>query len=175
MLTKSSRVPFAFGLAALLATTGIAAKARLDRQEFLPSSSVQSDSLAHIARCYKVLWGVVDSVYRPNRIVYDVTHLPLFLRLDSKTHSRTSLRQESWRVVTVGDPKIDSVTLRSEIQFAGWKPDGADSIDVLLEAFPMMLRLRFGEKQSPAHARIQIGWDTPGSQLADGQLIRIAC
>jgi hypothetical protein len=158
-----------------MATTGIAAKERLDRQNFLPSPSVQSDSLAHIPRCYKVLWGVVDSLYRPNRIVYDATHLPSFLRLDSKTHPRTPWRQESWRVVTVEDPKLDSVTLRSEIQFAGWKPHGADSIDVVLEAFPMVLRLRFAEKQSAAHARIQIGWDTPRSQLADGQLMRIAC
>jgi hypothetical protein len=175
VLTNAVRVPFAFALAAVVATTGIAATALSGRHEFLRLPDVQSNSLAHIPRCYKVLWGVVDSLYRPNRIVYDATRLPSFLRLDSKTHPRTRWRQESWRVVTVGDPKIDSVSLRSEIQFAGWKPHGADSIDVVLEAFPMVLRLRFAEKQSPAHARIQIGWDTPGSQLADGQLIRIAC
>ena len=175
MLTIPFRVPFAFGLAVVLASTGIVATARLDRQEFLPSRGVHSDSLARSPQCYKVRWGVIDSLYRPNRIVYDATHLPSYLRLDSKTHPRTRLRQESWRVVTVRDPKIDSATLRSEIQFAGWKFHGADSIDVVLEAFPMVLRLRFAEKQSPAHARIQIGWDTPGGQIADGQLIRIAC
>jgi hypothetical protein len=175
VLSNSFRVPFAFALAAVLTTTGIAATSLLGRQEFLLSRGVPSDSLAQIPRCYKVLWGAVDSLYRPNRIEDGATHLPSYLRLESKAHVRTRWRQESWRVVTVADPNVDSATLRSEIQFAGWMTHGSDSIDVILEVFPMVLRLRFAENESPVQARIEIGWDAPGTQLAEGQLIRIAC
>jgi hypothetical protein len=128
-----------------------------------------------VPSCFRVEWGVVDSLYRPNRIVFDAPHLPSYLALDSTYDSGPRRSGESWHKLAVSDFAGDGRQLREAVEFAGWKSAGSDSVDVLLDVFPMSLRLRFASAPSASRARTMISWDTPGTRLATVQVIRTEC
>jgi hypothetical protein len=165
---------FAVSLVAVFLATGVATISLLATQGFQPVPGVPPDASTWPPHCYRVSWGKVDSLWRPNRGM-GLAHLPSLLRLGSNTQLRSNLRGDSWRALIATDPDPDSVTLRSMVQFAGWRGAGKDSIDVLLDAFPMSLRLRFATEGKSIHARTRIAWDTPGTQLAEVLLSRIDC
>jgi hypothetical protein len=64
-----------------------------------------------------------------------IAHLPSLLKLEANSRLRAYYPEDSWRALIVMDPEADSVTLRSMVQFAGWKAAGSDSIDVLLPTY----------------------------------------
>ena len=100
--------------------------------------------------------------------------LPVVLRLDS-TYLVGTQRRGEWRTVSVWDSAGDSKVLRSSVEFAGWRVVGRDSIAVRLEAFPIVMQPRFAARQSVTRGRALVGWDTPGTQLAEVQLKRATC
>ena len=177
VLNRRFATPLAYplALATVAVATGVAIVALLAAQEFVLPSGPQLTFKETVPSCYRVQWGVVDSLYRPNRILYDASHLPSYITLESDYAVDTRQKGESWRALTFSDSLEDSGALRDAVQFAGWRPVAADSVDVLLEIFPMGLRLRFASASSAPNARTRINWDTPGTQLANVHLNRIDC
>jgi hypothetical protein len=126
-------------------------------------------------RCYEVMWGRVDSLYAPSHLAFASAHVPRRLFLGTRPVSRAADLNESWFELSVRDSATDSLSLRSGVQFAGWKPAGSDSIDVRLEIFPMTVRLRLAQAAAVGPVRALITWDTPGTQPAVVEMTRVRC
>lgn len=139
--------------------------------EAVPGVAPAASDLA--PRCYEVMWGRIDSLYNPNRIsMIDADHLPSVLVLKPDVYVGNRRATETWRVLTMRDPDTDSASLRATVQFSGWRTAGSDSIDVLIDVFPMVLRLRFTSDSADVLARTVLSWDTPGTELLHVRLRR---
>jgi hypothetical protein len=166
---------FAFVLTGILLSAGAAVAAARAVGDFGSLSGIARKPSDLAPRCYQVMWAHVDSLYAPAHIAFAPAHLPRMLFLETRPYRGPTVRSEPWFVLTLEDMDTDTLSLRSGVQFAGWKPAGSDSIDVRLELFPMTVRLRFAQAPAVGRARALIAWDTPGTERAVVQVTRVRC